>query len=183
NRRAAPGDFVQQLADLLDQLGGEALGGLVDDNQVRVAHQGAAHREHLLLASRQYAGRIVLARRKIGKQRKHVLEFPAPDDAGALQPEFEVLPHGQSRKHLAVFRNVADAEMGDLVGPQPCNRAALESDLAYRRHQSHDGFAGGRAADPVAAEKADDLSLIDPEVDTLQDVALSVEGMELADMR
>ena len=72
--------------------------------------------------------------------------------------------------------------MGDLVGPQACDRAALESDLADRRHQSHDGLAGGRAADAVAAEQADDLALIDPEVDALQDVALAVEGVEIADL-
>ena len=72
--------------------------------------------------------------------------------------------------------------MGDLVGPQACDRVALESDFTYRRHQSHDGLAGGRAADAVAAEQADDLALIDPEVDALQDVALAVEGMEIADL-
>ena len=72
--------------------------------------------------------------------------------------------------------------MGDLVGPQACDRAALEADLADRRHQPHDGLAGGRAADAVAAEQADDLALIDPEVDALQDVALAVEGVEIADL-
>ena len=72
--------------------------------------------------------------------------------------------------------------MGDLVGPQPGDRTALEADLADRRHQPHDGLAGGRAADPVAAEQADDLALVDREVDALQDVALAVKGMEIADL-
>ena len=182
DRRAAPGDLVEQRADLLDQLGRQALGRLVDDDEVGVAHQGAAHREHLLLAARQHAGRIVLARGEVGKQRKHVLELPAPEHAGALQPELEVLPHGQAGEHLAVLGHVADAGMGDLVGPQPRDRAALEADLADRRHQSHDRLAGGRAADAVAAEQAHDLALVDREVDALQDVALAVEGMQVADL-
>ena len=132
SRIAVPrrGDFVEQSADLLDEFRRKPLGRLVDDDEIRVAHQRAAHREHLLLAARQHAGGIVLALGEIGKQREHVLEFPAPDDAGALQPKLEVLLHRQAGKHLAVLRHIADAEMGDLVGPQACDRAALEADPA-----------------------------------------------------
>ena len=67
-------------------------------------------------------------------------------------------------------------------GRSPAIGAALEADLADRRHQAHDGLAGGRAADAVAAEQADDLALIDREVDALQDVALAVKGMEIANL-
>ena len=70
--------------------------------------------------------------------------------------------------------------MGDLVGPQACDRATLEADLADRRHQPHDGLAGGGAADAVAAEQADDFALVDGEIDALQNMALAIEGVEIA---
>ena len=50
-----------------------------------------------------------------------------------------------------------------------------------RRHQAHDRLAGGGAADAVAAEQADDLAVADAEIDALQDVALAVEGVQVAD--
>ena len=77
--------------DLLDQLGRQALGRLVDDDEVGVAHQRAAHGEHLLLAARQDAGLIGLALAQVREQPEHVVEGPAAELAGALQPELEVL--------------------------------------------------------------------------------------------
>src|ERR1043165_1312093 len=50
----------------------------------------------------------------------------------------------------ARFRHIADAEMGDLIGPEPGDGAALERDIADRRHQPHDGLARSRTADAVA---------------------------------
>jgi len=78
-----------------------------------------------LLATRQHAGGIVLALGKVGKQREHVLDSSA-DHAVALQPEFEVLPHGQAG-YTWRPREHTDAEMGDLVGPQACDRTALKA--------------------------------------------------------
>ena len=66
--------------------------------------------------------------------------------------------------------------------PQPRDRAAFKPDLTRRGHQPHDGLAGGRAADTVAAEQADDFALVNAEIDALEDVALAVIGMEIADL-
>ena len=55
--------------DLLDDRGLDALGGLVEQHQVRVADQRAADGELLLLAAGQGAGRAGAARSaRIGKQ-------------------------------------------------------------------------------------------------------------------
>src|SRR5258708_16995242 len=59
----------------------QTLGRLVEDEKARIGHQGAADRQHLLLAARQKAPRCLLALRESGKQ----LEDPprGPRLAGA----------------------------------------------------------------------------------------------------
>ena len=110
----------------------QALGRLVDQDQVGIAHQRAAHRQHLLLAAGQHAGGVVLALAQVGKQPEHVVERPATELSGPLQAELQVLPHRQRRKDLPVLRHVADAEMRDLIGPQPDDVAAAIADRALR---------------------------------------------------
>ena len=55
---------------MLDQARRQALGWFVDQDQVGIAHQGAAHRQHLLFAARQHASRVILPLLQIRKQRK-----------------------------------------------------------------------------------------------------------------
>ena len=89
--------------------------------------------------------------------------------------------HRQSRENLSILRHITYAGMGNLIGSLPRNGLALERDLALRRHQPHDRLAGGRAAHAVAAKQADDLALIDMQIDTLQDMTLTIVGVQIAD--
>jgi hypothetical protein len=181
DRDAAPGNFGEQRADLLDQLWRQPFGRLVDQDQIGIAHQGAAHRQHLLLAAGEHAGRNVLPCLQIGKQPVHIGETPAAELAGALEPEFEILPHRQRRKDLPVFRHIADAAMRDLVGPQAGNVLAPKFHRALPGDQTHDRLAGGRSADAIAPQQADDFAVADIEVDAVQNVTLAVIGMEIVD--
>ncbi len=175
---AAPRDLVEQAGDLLDELGRQPFGRFVDDDEIGVSHQRAAHGEHLLLAARQDAGLVGLAFAEVGKQAEHVVEGPAAELAGALQSQFEVLLHRQGGKDLAVLRHIAQSGVGDLVGPQAGDRPPLEAHLALRADQAHDRLAGRRSPDTIAAEQAHDLALADRQVDTLQDVALAIVGVQ-----
>ena len=179
NRHAAARDFIEQGTDLFDQFGRQALGGFVDDDQIRIAHQRAAHGQHLLLAAGQDSGGIVPARVQIREQLVDILEVPAPELARALHAQLEILLNRERGEDLPIFRHIADPCVGDLFGPEPGDRAPLETDAAMRLHQSHDRLAGGRAPDAVAPEKTDDLTLGDREVHTLKDVALAVVGMQI----
>src|SRR6516162_4068062 len=55
DRDAAPGNFNNQVANLLNNDRCQAFGGLVDHYEFGVAHKRAANRQHLLLAARQHA--------------------------------------------------------------------------------------------------------------------------------
>jgi len=73
----------------------------------------------LLLAARQDAGLIGLALAEVGEQPEHVVEGPAAELAGALQPQFEVLPHRQAGEDLAVLRHVAQPGMAISSARRP----------------------------------------------------------------
>ena len=60
--------------DLLDDQRGEAERRLVEQEQLRAAHQRPCDRQHLLLASRQRAAALMLARLEQGKQRVDAFE-------------------------------------------------------------------------------------------------------------
>src|SRR3981081_278086 len=84
DRDAPPGDFGDQVADLLHDEGSQAFGGFVDHDEFWVAHQRAANCQHLLLAARQHAGRRVGPRCEIWKHLQHVLKPPLARTPGIL---------------------------------------------------------------------------------------------------
>src|SRR5262249_36010319 len=108
---------------------------------------------------------------------------PAAEDARALAAEIQILAHGQGGEDLAVLGHVADAGARDEIGAETGDVVPLEPDLPDGRHQAHDGLAGGAAAHAVATEEADDLPRPHVQVHALQDVALPVVGVQLADLQ
>src|SRR4029077_10799247 len=72
--------------------------------------------------------------------------------------------------------------LGDQIGAQPSDVAAAVAHRPHRIDQTHDRLAGRGTADTVAPQQRHDLALADREVNTLQDVALAVEGMQVTDL-
>ena len=73
-------------------------------------------------------------------------------------PEQQVLLHRQSWKDVAVFRHIANAQMGDLVGLFANNFARLPVDGALAVDQAHDGFGSGRSARAIASQQGHNLA-------------------------
>ena len=67
-RHALPLEGEQLLEQPLDHHRRQPLGGLVEQDQVGVAHQGAGDGEHLLLAAAQASPPLVLALGQAGKE-------------------------------------------------------------------------------------------------------------------
>ena len=67
------------------------------------------------------------------------------------------------------------------VGAQTGDVAAAIADGAHRLDQAHDRLAGSGPADAIAAKQRDDLALAHRKIDALQDVALAVKGVQVAD--
>ena len=54
-------DFLDNIENLINIEWGQTHRRLVENDQARVAHEGASHRKHLLLAAGQSSGKLVLA--------------------------------------------------------------------------------------------------------------------------
>src|SRR5262245_18699913 len=93
-------DAPDDLEDLLDELGRQAEGLLVEQHHLLAPHQGAADREHLLLAPRELARPLLRALAEDGEVAVHRLEV-ARDPVGVgprVGPHAEVLAHGEERE-------------------------------------------------------------------------------------
>ena len=183
DRNAAPGNFGDQIADLLDYNWRQALGRLVDHDEFGVTHQRAANCQHLLLAARHHAGGRVGARGKVGEHLQHVLQPPLAWLTRVLDAKRQILSHGEPGEDVAMLGHIAEPEMRDLVTRQPGDVAALEQNGSLRRHLAHDRLDRRGTADAVAAEQAHNLAGIDMHIDALQDVALAVEGVQILDFQ
>src|SRR5690348_3479265 len=84
NGDASPGNFGDEVADLLHDEGSKSLCWLVDHDELGIAHQRAANCQHLLLAAGENASGGLGPRGKIGKHVEHVLKPPLAGAPGIL---------------------------------------------------------------------------------------------------
>ena len=94
-------------------VGREPFGRLVHDQQLRVREQGAADREHLLLAARELRGADPLA---LGEAREELVDGarrPAARARGA--DHLQVLVGRERLEETPALRHVRDARLRDLV--------------------------------------------------------------------
>src|SRR3954470_20008205 len=103
-------------ADVLDDRGLDALGRLVEQQQLWPHHQRPADRELLLLA----AGQIATAPAEHGlqhrKQREHVIRNVPVLALERAEAGLEILLDRQQRKDLAALRHEADALARTFIG-------------------------------------------------------------------
>src|SRR5467141_1318477 len=98
---------------------------LIQQQELRPGHHGAAEGEHLLLAAGQRARRLLAAlaqERKalhgLGKAPLHFLAVPQQISRGE-----QVLLDRELREDAPALRDVHQAERRDAVGSEPCDRA------------------------------------------------------------
>src|SRR3954449_9178808 len=132
----------------------QALRRLVEDEELRVRHQGPADREHLLLAAGELRAEVVAALLQPREQLVDALERPARRPGAGGRGRDEVLVHGERREHLPALGHEADAALGDPVWREPGKRAALEDDLAAARPLgTHLGASRSRGSACISAAK------------------------------
>src|SRR5215218_5027848 len=160
----------------------QALRRLVEDEELRVRHQGPADGEHLLLAAGELRAEMMIALLQPREQLVDALERPARRAGAGGCGRDEVLVHGERREHLPALGHEADAALGDPVWCEPGERAPLEDDLAAaRRNQPHDGVDRRGLAHAVAAQERHDLAGPDRKRDVEQHLRGAVGGLEVRD--
>src|ERR1019366_2113184 len=90
---------------------------LIEQHQIRVAHQRAGHGEHLLLAAAHAPARPVGHRAEIGEKSVEPLGCPLGRAvAGRLARDGKVLAHREVGEDAPVFRHPAEPEPAATVG-------------------------------------------------------------------
>src|SRR5215471_7505122 len=122
-------DAVDFTPDLRNQPGHDALGRLVQDNQLGSHHQAARDGKHLLLAAGQRIAGLLeafLEDREAAEDVFLTFRIAAP----ARQADGEILLDRQSREDAAALRDITDAATRNLVRLAFFQVEALKLDLA-----------------------------------------------------
>src|SRR5215510_15375415 len=134
-------DAADDLEDVLDELGREAEGGLVEKHHLGPGHEGTTDGEHLLLAAGEGARALLGPTPEDGEVVVHHVEVAGdalrvPARVGA---HLEILADGEEGEHLPAFRHVGEPQAHDPVGIHAAQEAALEGDRALLRvhHPRH----------------------------------------------
>ena len=94
-----------------------------------------------------------------------------------------LVPQGRRMFRNLTVRDEADAPARDDVGGEAGDRLAEQADRALaRRQEPHDGRHAGGLARAVAAEQPEEAPRLQRERDLLEHVAVSIEGVDLAQL-
>ena len=151
-----------------------------------MAHQRAAHRQHLLLAAGQRAGLLVTAFLQTGEQAVDHVEVLL-EVRLVLQAErahLQVLFDAHACEDVAPFRNVRHTEGHDLVvvGFQQIH-SVVHHGTGFRRYQTGDGVQRGGLACAVRADQGHDLAVVDGEADVLDGFDGTVRNGKVLDFQ
>src|SRR5690625_2404189 len=163
--------LFDDLEDAFDEQGREAHRWFVHQDELRAAHQGAAHGEHLLFPAGHGAAHLVEAFRQAREQFEHVIEVLLQLRAVLTQvgAHLQVLFHGQAREDAPVLRNDGHAAGAAFGGRHRVGPFAAEVHLAFAAaDDAEDRFQGGGFAAGVAAEQADHLAAVDDHIHVVQ---------------
>ena len=149
-----------------DDLGGEALRRLVDEEQLVVIEQRPSDRDHLLLPAREGSGHLRAALHEVGEQ---LIDELAPRVALPFG-ESEILRDRELREHLAVLRHVSHTPLHDAMSGEPVDPLAGESDLPAAVDETEDAAERRGLADAVAAQHRRDSGRRNRECDVLHDL-------------
>ena len=106
----------ERAADVLDDRGLDALGRLVEHEQLRPGHQRPGDGELLLLAAREVAAAPPQHVVEHGKEREDLVVDDALVARARREAGHQVFAHGEQRKNLAALRHIAEAGLGAQVG-------------------------------------------------------------------
>src|SRR2546425_12732314 len=106
DRRPLPVDVLHDPEDRVDEDGREPHGRLVEQEQRRSGHEGAADGQHLLLAARERAALLRRTLAQTREEREQALEARRhPLTIRSYEgPELQVLEHGHPREDPPALR-------------------------------------------------------------------------------
>src|SRR5436309_2012679 len=123
--------LLQRLGQELEDDGRKSQGRFVEDQDLRLHHQRAADRQHLLFAAGECLRQLALPLFQDREQLEQPGELGGAFVVGEmLAAEIEVLPHAHLAEKLARFRALHQAAPGDPGRARTAQRLAATYDLA-----------------------------------------------------
>jgi hypothetical protein len=174
---------LNDLADLGHDVRLDALGRLVQDEQLRVERERPGDRELLLLAAREVAAAALehgLEHREVCEQ---VIEALLAQLGVRPARRAQVLFDRELAEDLAALRHEADAVHGARLGGAAVEPLACELDLPARLEAAHDAAQQRGLTDAVAAHHDHALAGLYCQVDVPERVALAIELVEAFDVQ
>ena len=134
---------------------------LVQHQQLGLAHQRAAHGQHLLLAAGERACHLLAALLQAGEAGKHVVNVLLRELCrGYNAPISRFSMHGHLQEDAASLRNLGQALSHDVVRLDMGNVLIQEGDAAAAGAQNAgNGLQNGGLARAVRADQRHDLAL------------------------
>src|SRR5713101_6642554 len=182
-------DAPDGVLDLEDDVGLDALGGLVHEEKLGPREEDPGDGELLLLPAREHAALAGQELLEPGEEAEDFLEVtraaaiargPGPPE----EADAEVFRHGEVREDLAPLRDIADAVGGALFRAQAAQVGTVERDAAGTHgQQAHDRLEQRGLADPVASHQTDDAAVRDLERDVPEHLALPVGDVEALNLK
>jgi hypothetical protein len=159
----------------------KSLERLVEQDDLRIADQRAADREHLLFAARQIGAAAAAA---LLEAREHLVDAVERPPFLRGQPgEDQVLLDVERAEDAAILVHELHPCLRDLVAFAPGDLHAVELDRSgARRDDAHQALERRALAGAVAAEQRDDLVALDAKRNVEQDVRIAVVAVEPADV-
>ena len=150
-----------------------------------MAHQAAADRQHLLLAARQGARRLLAPFGEAREQAEDTIERGRLRGARTLQDgaHLEVLEHGQVGKHLPALGDMAHAGLADAMARPSRDVGAVEAHAAGGGSlDAMDGADQRALAGSVGAHDGHDFSGRDVDGDAGQGLGIAIVEVEAIDL-
>src|SRR5262245_27330173 len=169
------------LLQVLDDEWGEPFRRLVEEEELRIAHQRACDREHLLLAARQEAALTTLELAELREEIEHARHGPSAVRLAAAR-DVEVFPDRELGEDPAVLGHEPDAGPRDLVWLLAGDVPAFPHDAAVPgRREPHHAAHGRGLAHAVASEQAHALAGADLERNAEEHLREAVERVDVLD--
>src|SRR5271163_1204960 len=184
DRFAARFQSCEASPDLGADQRGESFRGFVEDQQLRIGHQRAPDRQHLLFAARELVAEM---RSSLGETRKQRIDFrqrPFGRAEARRRRRDQILLHRERREYLSPFRNEAEPVLRPDEGRRVGEVAALEGYAPLPQWQKSENAAHGRGlAHAVAPEQRYNFAARYFEIDAEQHLRLAVARLYRLDAK
>src|ERR1700738_3880222 len=161
---------LQDLDNLLDDRGLDALSRLVEEEQARFTAKAARDRQQLLLAAGERAAGAVEQRLEAWKFFQHLRDGVLLAPCLLAATHAQIVVDRETGENLASLRHITEPQPRAAIGLGPRHVVAMQAyQPARRRQESHQRLEQRGLAHAVMPENSDELAIVDREADPVED--------------